>query len=240
MKEQVFKLFNILYKKYYFLYKPIYFFYKKISDKSKISFLKKRVHTGMQVLDIGANIGFYTILLSKLVGENGKVYAFEPDETNFKHLKANTQHLKNVVINQLAVGEKTETLKLYYSDELNVDHQTFDSGENRPFVEINATSIDNYFEKKIPIDFVKLDIQGYDYYAVKGMVQTIEKSPKITIFGEFWPYALRKAGVNYQQYLDLLQQTNFKVKVFDEEPNNNYDHKVKDKNYYTDFLATKA
>ncbi len=237
--QKIFTLFNSLYKSSYWLYKPLYFFYKKFSDKSKIVLLKDIVKPGMHVLDIGANIGYYTILLSELVGENGKVYAFEPDETNFKHLSENTKNLKNVSLFKKAVGNKTETIKLYYSDELNVDHQTYDSGEGRKCMEIDAIAIDDIFKKE-QFNFIKLDIQGFDYYALQGMTNTLDRSQQVSIFGEFWPYALEKAGSNYKAYLTLLEQCNFDVKVFEALENNNYDDKINDKSYYTDFLASKS
>ena len=52
----------------------------------------------MRVLDLGANIGFYTVLFSKLAGKNGKVFAFEPDAKNYKYLEGNTKTLHNVIV----------------------------------------------------------------------------------------------------------------------------------------------
>ena len=69
--------------------------------------MKKYIRKGAIVLDIGANIGFYTKILSELVGDNGKVYAFEPDKTNFGYLMKNAGHLKNVVFINKAVSDKT-------------------------------------------------------------------------------------------------------------------------------------
>ena len=59
---------------------------------------KNIIKPGMRVLDLGANIGFYTVLFSKLVGENGKVFAFEPDPKNFKYLEGNIKTLHNVIV----------------------------------------------------------------------------------------------------------------------------------------------
>lgn len=66
---------------------------------------KKEVKKGNVVLDIGANIGYYTLIFAKLVGEDGKVFAFEPDPTNFALLKKNVEMngYKNVMFVQKAV-----------------------------------------------------------------------------------------------------------------------------------------
>ncbi|MCI4626280.1 MAG: hypothetical protein L3V56_10005, partial [Candidatus Magnetoovum sp. WYHC-5] len=67
IKYKLFELFNFLYKVNFPLYRLCYFLYKDISDYKKIQTLEKVLKPGMTVIDIGANIGFYTILLSKLV-----------------------------------------------------------------------------------------------------------------------------------------------------------------------------
>jgi len=124
----VYSIFNKLYYLSYPIYKPLYFIYKGISDRKKIAIIEEYLKPGMTVLDIGANIGYYTKLFSKSVGSTGKVFAFEPDDTNFRHLKENTKGLGNVTTINKAVGEKSQQVKLYYSEEMNVDHQTYDSG----------------------------------------------------------------------------------------------------------------
>jgi ubiquinone/menaquinone biosynthesis C-methylase UbiE len=97
-KLKLFYLANYIYIFFFSLYKPLYFFYKNISDKEKIEYIKKNVKPGMFALDIGANIGFYTVLLSKMVGREGRVIAFEPDVKNFNFLKRITKKFKNVII----------------------------------------------------------------------------------------------------------------------------------------------
>jgi predicted methyltransferase len=118
------KIGDFLYKNLFPVYNIVYPVFKKNQDKHEISLLNKYIRKGDVVLDIGANIGFYTKILSALVGEQGKVYAFEPDATNFSHLKKNAGHLKNAVLINKAVSDKTGKITLYQSDLLNVDHKT--------------------------------------------------------------------------------------------------------------------
>jgi FkbM family methyltransferase len=217
----------------------MYFLYKSISDKEKIGFVRKNIQPGMTVLDIGANIGFYSILLSKLVGEKGHVIAFEPDALNFRHLLANTRKLANVTVHQAACGEKTEKLRLYLSDRFNVDHQTFDSGESRRYVEVQSVSIDDYLNNNEKVDFIKIDIQGYDFYAIGGSARIIKKASSLIILGELWPYGLNKAGVRPSEYINLLKHLSLSIQVPGVHRCENFDDLVHDRYFYTDFYACK-
>ncbi len=90
-----------------------------MNEREEIDFLKRVVKPGMVVLDIGANIGFYTRIFSKLVGKEGRVYAFEPERNNYRNLKKLCRDLNNVTLNNVAVGEKNGKIKLYLSEKLN-------------------------------------------------------------------------------------------------------------------------
>jgi len=229
---------NKLYKSAYILYKPLYFLYKKISDSKKINLLKERIKPGMTILDIGANIGFYSLLFSELAGETGKVYAFEPDPLNFSHLEDSVKVKKNIISIQKAIGEKTEKLRLYYSEDLNVDHQTYDIGEGRRFFEVESLSLDEYFPKDIAIGLIKIDIQGYDYYALKGMDRILQESKKLIILGELWPYGLVKAGTSPKEYMDYLRGKGYAINYF-QSTENDFMDKSNQKSFYTDFFAEK-
>jgi len=235
-----FRIGNMIYKKAFFIYETLYFFYKRFSDNSKIKELKKIIKPGMTVLDIGANIGFYSKLFSKLVGAEGRVYSFEPDEENFEYLKKNTKECNNVVINKMAVSDKSGKMKLYISDDLNVDHNVYDNGEGRKTCEIDAVSLDDYFiDKDIDINFIKIDVQGFDYYAILGGEKTISKSKKVDILSEFWPFGLHKAGVGPYQYLELIKRMGFKVDL-DDGSLSGLDEKIDDKMFILDFFASKS
>lgn len=228
-----------LYRHCFYLYSKLYFIYKDITHRRTNALLKNAVKPGMTVLDIGANVGYYSVYLSKLVGKSGKVYAFEPDELNYSYLKINTGNRNNIIVNNVAVGEKSGWILLYQSERLNVDHQTYDSGEGRQTKKIQCVAIDDYFTNGELVDIVKLDIQGYDYFAVKGMRRVLERSPDVMIFGEFWPYGLKRAGVSPLDYTSLLKDLGFKVELEDGITIEDCLHKSDDKYFYTGFVAYK-
>ena len=233
---RIYKIFNLLYNHFFIIYKPLYFIYKNIFEKKQIVLLKNKVKPGMNVLDIGANIGFYSLLISKLVGESGRVYSFEPDKLNYKYLKQNTNKVKNIIPINAAVGAINGTTKLYISQELNVDHHTYDIGEKREYTSIKLVTIDDYFKDEVKFNVIKLDIQGYDYYAVLGMIKTIKKSKNVLLVGEYWPYGLKKAGVNPKEYLSLIKKIGFKITFYEKEAIKNKDEKLN----YKDFYAVKG
>jgi len=236
----VFKKANLLFTKAYALYKPLYFFYKRFSDRKHIKYIRSVIKPGMCVLDIGANIGFYSLIFSKITGPKGMVYAFEPDKTNYLRLADNTKHKNNVTCINKAVSNFTGVVNLYISNELNVDHHTYNDGEERESIEVSCVSTDDFMKDKTLPSFIKIDIQGYDYFAVQGMTEIISKSTDLVIFGEFSPYGLKKSGASPQEYYNFLVNNGLAVTFLDKTKDlNQIFEKESDKFYYTDFIATK-
>jgi FkbM family methyltransferase len=204
---------NFLYKNCFPIYKVTYKSFKEKQDAFEISLMKKYIQSGDKVLDIGANIGFYAEILSTLVGTKGKVHCFEPDGINFGHLKKRCENLLNVSINQKAVADKTQKIKIYTSKQLNVDHRTYKPDEYDQEIDIDAISIDDYLSlnsQDSEVNFIKMDIQGFEMSAVKGMEKTLLKSD-IKMLSEFWPFGMRKAGTSVLEYYRFLRQYNFYV-----------------------------
>lgn len=203
------KLGNYLYQNAFGIYKPVYAAFKKRQDAFEISLLKKHIRKGDIILDIGANIGFYAKILSDLTGPNGKVHCFEPDITNFRHLQNYCRHLNNVVLNNKAAGPKTERIKIYTSKELNVDHRTYKPEVYENEFDIDAVSMDDYLGENNVINFIKIDIQGFEMQAIKGLKGVLDKNKEIKLISEFWPYGLKKAGSSVTEYFNFLEANGF-------------------------------
>lgn len=178
-----------------------------------------RVKAGMTVLEIGANIGFFTLLFSRLAGGAGRVISFEPDPGNFRLLEKNIEAnaCGNVVCVRKAVSDKTGAARLFRSEEHHGDHRIFDSSDGRGSVEIEAAAIDDFLPAGAAVDFIKLDVQGAEYAALLGMERTILTSGKLVMLCEFSPGLLIKAGAGPGEMLKKLAGYGFSLKYLDEE-----------------------
>lgn len=233
---QLFRLGELTYKVAYRFYQPVYFAWKRHRDKELIHFFKQHIKPGMTVVDIGANIGFYSVLFSRLVGPTGSVHAFEPDSLNFKHLVSNTRKRKNVFVNNLAVSNKSGKIKLYHFDS-NVEHQTYDNGEGKSFTEINCISLNDYFNKGETVNLVKTDTEGYDYYVINGMQDVIKRQKQFVLATEFWPWSISNTGIKPKDFVLQLQEMGFAITFTNPNAEKEYEKMVGNKYYITDILA---
>lgn len=192
-----------------------------IYEPFETELVKKEIKKGDVVLDIGANIGYYTLIFAKLVGENGKVFAFEPDPTNFSLLKKNVEingYGNRVVLVQKAVSNKTEKIKLYLCEDNKGDHRIYDSHDGRQSIEIEAIRLDDYFKNyNGTIDFIKMDIQGAEGWAIQGMHNLLKKNKTVKIVTEFWPIGLKGSGIDPDEYFKILIELGFKLYEINEQ-----------------------
>lgn len=179
----------------------------------------KNIKKGDIVLDIGAHIGYYTLLAARLVGNKGKVYAFEPDPKNFKLLKKNVKEnsYENVVLVNKAVSDRDGITKLFINNENTGDHRIYNLGGQRNSIQIQTLSLDSFFENKPKkVDVIKIDIQGSEVYAFKGARNLIRQNKNIKIMTEFWPNGLESGGSSAQEYASLLDKARFQIYEIDE------------------------
>jgi len=187
-------------------------------EESETNFLKKIIVPEMSIIDIGANIGYFTLLLAKWIGPKGKVYSFEPDPSNFKlltkNLKAN--RINNVHCFQKAISNKNAKKSLFLStynmgDHRLIDFFAFDGDDKRAKVEVESVRLDSILLDSEKIDFIKMDIQGSEIPALLGMENTLKNNKKISLLVEFWPFAIKKIGHSPKEFIEILEQFGFKI-----------------------------
>jgi FkbM family methyltransferase len=175
---------------------------------------KREIQQGEVVVDLGANIGYYTVLFSRLVGSMGRVFAFEPDPTNFSLLRTNLvlNHCDNVTAFNVAVSAVNGRLELFRSDENKGDHRIYDSGDGRIPIPVESVRLDDHLQRNNDrIDFIKMDIQGAEGAALSGMLDILARNATLRFVSEFWPAGLRRAGTEPRQYLDGIHSLGFEL-----------------------------
>lgn len=185
-----------------------------------IKCFQERIKEGEIVLDIGAHIGYYTLMAAKRVGNRGKVYAFEPNKDNFALLTKNARinGYKNVIPINKAVTNSTKKSRLFLSPVSTGMHSLIDLDNNsKNTVIVNSVSVDDFFGKNPPrVSVIKLDIEGGEYKAIEGMKGLLQKSKHLSLFTEFSPFSIKKSKKTPQEFLNLLQSCGFKLYSIDE------------------------
>jgi FkbM family methyltransferase len=187
-------------------------------EAAETSWFLRTVKPGDTVVDAGANVGYYTLIGSRLVGDKGKVYAFEPEPASFELLQKNVRlnGLTNVVLERKALSNHKGTLKLFIADTNKGDHRIYQpDGDSRPSFDVEAVRLDEYFkDHKRGIDFLKMDTQGAEGFILEGMTGLLEgRTDGPTIFMEFWPYGLKGMRTDAGALLKTLQS--YKYKLYD-------------------------
>lgn len=170
---------------------------------------------GMNVLDIGANIGVYTMLAAKIVGPQGKVLAYEPYPTNCTLIRKSIQEnqFTNIQLFQNAVSNKEEFI--YLDSEPGGSNCMSIHGDSNyiPELIVQSVTVDNTIPKETKIDLIKIDIEGFEGIAIQGMMSTLASNRPI-LFMEFFPGMLEKfSKINPLSYLKIFENLGYEFKI---------------------------
>ena len=207
-------------------------------EEEDVSLFAALLKPGMNVVDVGANIGFYTLVASAKVQKSGSVWAFEPSSKTFdlllENLKLNA-FTTNVTPINLGLGSQT-----YQKIELRRD-RGFGDGEKYiipegfipPKEQINVTekveteiitltTLDAYMKKagNKRVDFVKMDVEGYEYFALQGARETILANPDVVLLLECTELGTTRAGHTKHDVLNFISSMGLQCFYFDSGINN--------------------
>jgi len=167
---------------------------------------------GMSVIDVGANIGYFTMLAASRVGPTGRVAAFEPSPDNLDLLKrsAAANGFANVETHTLAVADEPGTVTFSMDDSNGGIHR----GEpGVSAVLVPAVALDGFLPPGYRVDLIKIDVEGSEGLAVKGMQDLLARQRPV-LFCEFTPAALpRFSRMSAEEYLDLLRGLGYALRV---------------------------
>lgn len=181
----------------------------------------KSIKEGDTVFDIGANVGYYTVLASKLVGVKGKVYAVEPDKKNIELLKKNIElnNCLNVEIVPIALGSENK-ISYFLSDRANPGESRITQKVTKELVQVKT--LDKLVKEKNikKVDVIKLDVEGGEVDVFRGAKKLVKSSKNLKIFVECNPKALGNSGEDKIALIAFLKGSGFDIScIFDERTN---------------------
>lgn len=155
--------------------------------------VKNQIKKGFVVVDVGGAMGYYTLLFSKLVGKNGKVFAFESQLERFKILSENIKinNYQNIVKEHKAVSDNSGL----------ISHL----GEK-----LEAISLDDYFQNH-KIDFIKVDVDGFENKVIDGAISVLENNKDVKLMMEYYPPGLQFYGANPSSFVIKLESMGFEI-----------------------------
>ncbi|CAE6492569.1 FkbM family methyltransferase [Candidatus Nitrosotenuis uzonensis] len=191
-------------------------------EKLETAVIRENLKPGYTMVDIGANLGFYSMLAASLVGSAGRVFSFEPFAHNVDLIRASAREngFDNVKVISCAVSDKIGSAKLYLSPYYSSEHSLFDyhystgSDSTENTVDVKTVTIDQYLESEVGdlrVDFIKMDIEGSEGKAISGMEKTITENKNVSLLTEFWPNAIANSGVEPKEYLERLTGFGFEL-----------------------------
>lgn len=172
---------------------------------------------GDLVLDVGANIGWYSLLLAHIAPEDVAIHAFEPDPWVRGLLEENLRMngATSVTAVGAAVGEAPGRARLYLYGDANRGRNSMLPINQGEAIEVEVVSLDDYLARQgqspRPIGFLKVDVEGYESFVLKGGTQALQRCR--VVMTEYSPRYMRQAGLEPAVLLDLLATAGFAPSV---------------------------
>jgi FkbM family methyltransferase len=211
----------------------------------------KKVKPGHTFLDIGAHVGFFSMIAAKLVGESGTVYSFEMNPENYSRLVANMSlnNFKNIRPHNWAVSDDSKPVLFWVNQDNDGGHSLWDCGKHL-FNEKSRSSPQKMASYSIALDhydsfdkvhFIKMDIEGSEVLALNGMINLLKKNlPIVTL--EINNFGLSQMGHSYRDVRELMGKIGYRCWLIEgQEPKElKMDEEPKFENVYNLCFSTES
>lgn len=214
-------------------FQSMWIMYNYIVDWEEFHLIKNFTKPEDQVFDIGANMGFYTIWMSKFIGKNGHIHSFEPDEKNFNRLK------KNILLNNLSCVVEANRKAVSNVNEI-VNFTSDLDGENHivtssAALKIEAIQLDTYAKQRSLsyLSYVKIDVEGFEYFVLKG-AEILLAEKRIGILQLEINKSLSNSGASVLDLLDFLTKHEYRLCRYNVEENklSQIEYDISRENYF--------
>jgi FkbM family methyltransferase len=190
-------------------------------EREVLALMKRVLKSSMNVMDIGANIGYIAAIAAALVGAGGEVHAFEPNPSCYPYLVQNLNPFSHAYAHQMAISDTQGMLPLYLGGNSAEDGwgsllpEPRDEGR---VVQVEVTSIDAFVSRSIGrrVDLIKIDIEGNELHALRGALQTIERNHPV-IIAELNAWCLARDSVTPAEVVQFLKDQGYLVRRLDSE-----------------------
>jgi FkbM family methyltransferase len=179
----------------------------RVMGGEELGFLSSHVKPGMTVIDIGANIGLYSLILADLVGSAGRVHSFEPSPGLFAAALKNSQTNGRdgvLRIENIALGSRAGEATLYEAGFNSGDNRMVTSRSHKVGFPVRILPLDEVLPG-VRVDWIKMDTQGWEAEVLRGMRETLRRNPDVRVYFEYWPAGLRHAGEKASAPLEILE-----------------------------------
>jgi FkbM family methyltransferase len=190
-------------------------------SEAETAVIRREVRPGMTVLDVGANIGYFSLLFARLVGASGRVFAFEPEPHNFDLLCRNIARngYANIHAVAKAISRRAGVQRLYKNPDNLGDHRLGHGAGGREFVDVPVVGLDDLVDEiGGRVHFIKMDIQGGEAAAIEGGEHLLAASSPLAMICEFWPAGIRALGDDPLEHLRRLRRLGFAISILATKP----------------------
>lgn len=189
-----------------------------INERPIQALLHQNLKEGSVFYDVGANVGFFSLIAARLVGEHGRVYAFEPEARNLTSLHRNVElnHSHNISVIEAAVSKEAGTGRLFLADYAG-GHSLYQSetssNDTNAGVPVTTVSLDDLVESKqiLPPTIVKIDVESGELDVLKGMSRLLIEHRPIVIY-EVDDERSDQLSVKKSEIADFLEQFYYDTK----------------------------
>ena len=186
-------------------------------EPETVRLVQTLIRPGSVVVDVGACLGFYTLLAAQLAGPGGTVYAFEPDPRNVRWLRPNIRinHCQNVTVIPSAVSDGSGVRQFFPHQSDPSQSSLHTTARWARHIPVQAVTLDDVLDGR-RVDLIKLDIEGGELRALEGLRRTITNNPQMRLLVELNPRALGGAQASEGALLSWLETAGFSVARLDE------------------------
>lgn len=180
------------------------------------SVFKSLIHEGDTIIVCGANIGYYPIIASDIIGESGRIYAYEPTPETFQVFLRNIKenNCSNIVPINSAVSDHNGYTNFKIVNGAS-NHISNSFTDNKNVVCVPLATLDEMHRNQ-KIDLVLMDIEGFEHLAFNGMEKLLSSNPKIKLIMEFGSYYINEAGLSPKAFLEDVAKHGFKISDINE------------------------